>query len=290
MKRTGTSNKAVVGWGRGMGHRGHMYLASSVITHAKENNADAYFILSNTIGKDDPIYPDEKLSVYKKVFPKYAKIFQTENNIMLALTDLSKLKYDIVTVVVGADQVESFQYLVKYNNTPDKKGNILYAFKKLSVISRQQTNDPSRTEEGPRATPMRNILKDRNATEEEQFRVWRDAMSQELSDEEVKSLMNKAKSRMKIKESVEDKPIKPFSQVKQYPLTALLTGYGDGSELKKSPEYRRSKQVNAYRKEADRRFKSGYDDNHIEGDWEEVMESIYKIIFEQIQLVTKKNM
>ena len=30
--RTGRNNTAVIGWGRGMGHQGHMYLASSVIT------------------------------------------------------------------------------------------------------------------------------------------------------------------------------------------------------------------------------------------------------------------
>ena len=32
LNRTGEHKAAVVGWGRGMGHKGHMYLASSVIT------------------------------------------------------------------------------------------------------------------------------------------------------------------------------------------------------------------------------------------------------------------
>jgi hypothetical protein len=66
----------------------------------------------------------------------------------------------------------------------------------LDVIARQETNDPSREEEGPRATPMRNILNDPNATDEQKFAAWRDSMSPELSDDEVRDLMDKAGSRM----------------------------------------------------------------------------------------------
>ena len=57
--RTGQGKTAVVGWGRGMGHKGHMMLASSVISKAKEVNGDPYFVVSRTVGKDDPITPDE---------------------------------------------------------------------------------------------------------------------------------------------------------------------------------------------------------------------------------------
>ena len=60
--RTGKGDTAVVGWGRGMGHKGHMMLASSVITKAKEVGGDPYFVVSRTVGKDDPITPEEKLA------------------------------------------------------------------------------------------------------------------------------------------------------------------------------------------------------------------------------------
>ena len=200
LARTGQGKTAVVGWGRGMGHKGHMMLASSVITKAKEVGGDPYFVVSRTVGKDDPLTADEKLAIYKKVFPQQGHVFQAASdeipNLTFVLTDLNKQGYDSVVVVVGADQVKAFQYLKNYNNKPDKSGNVAFKFKNLEVISRQETGDPSAGEEGPRATPMRAVLNDPSATPQQQFQVWRDAMSPEVSDEEVRDLMTKAKERM----------------------------------------------------------------------------------------------
>lgn len=195
MKRTGQSKIAVVGWGRGMGHKGHMYLADAVIQQAKDMNADPYFFVSKTVGKDDPILPEEKVRIYQKVFPQYATIFEPQGNLNQALTDLAGLGYQGVVVVVGADQKEAFQYLVK----PNKEGVPVFqtmGLKKLKVISRQETRSQYRSEEGPRATPMREILLDPNATEEDKFKVWRRDMPEQLSDREVLDVMNKAESRM----------------------------------------------------------------------------------------------
>jgi hypothetical protein len=201
LNRTGEGKACVVGWGRGMGHKGHMFLASSVITQAKQEGADPYFVVSRTVGKDDPITPEEKLAIYQKVFPKHGHIFHTATEEMPDLTRvLQKLNehgYTKCTVVVGADQVKALGYVKNYNGKPDKAGNIPFNFADgLSVISRQETNDPSREEEGPRATPMRAVLKDPNVSDEEKFQTWRDAMSPELSDEEVRELMVKAMNRM----------------------------------------------------------------------------------------------
>ena len=201
LNRTGESKAAVVGWGRGMGHKGHMMLASSVITQAKDHGADPYFVVSRTVGKDDPITPDEKLAIYKRVFPRHGHIFHTATDDMPDLTrvlqKLSAHGYTDVTVVVGADQVNALSYVKNYNGKPNKSGEIPFNFNSLNVIARQATNDPSRSEEGPRATPMRAILMDPNATDEEKFAAWRDAMSPELSDDEVMDLMHKAEQRMK---------------------------------------------------------------------------------------------
>jgi hypothetical protein len=198
--RTGKGDTAVVGWGRGMGHKGHMMLASSVITKAKEVGGDPYFVVSRTVGKDDPITPEEKLAIYKKVFPQQGHIFQAASDeipdLTRVLSNLNQQGYKNAVVVVGEDQVKAFQYLKNYNNKPDKSGNVAFNFDNLDVISRQETGDPSAGEEGPRATPMRQVLMDPSKSEEEQFAVWRDAMNPEVSDEEVLNLMNKAKERM----------------------------------------------------------------------------------------------
>lgn len=196
MKRTGNSKLAVVGWGRGMGHTGHMYLADAVIQQAADMKADPYFFVSKTIGKDDPIYPEEKIHIYQAVFPKHRNIFMPQGNLNQALTDLSQLGYDGVIVVVGADQKQAFQYLEK----PNKEGVPVYqtmGFKKLRVISRQETRSKFAKEEGPRATPMREILMNPNASEEDKFKVWRRDMPQALNDAEVLDLMHKAEQRMK---------------------------------------------------------------------------------------------
>jgi len=197
--RTGEGKSAVVGWGRGMGHKGHMMLASSVITQADETGADPYFVVSKTIGKDDPITPEEKLHLYKKVFPKHGHIFHTATDEMpdlnKVLTQLAQHGYTDATVIVGADQKAAFQYLVR----PAKDGVEPYktfGLNNLHVISRQETNDPSAGEEGPRATPMRTALSDPNMADEEKFKTWRDAMSPEIDDDEVRNLMAKAGQRM----------------------------------------------------------------------------------------------
>jgi len=200
LNRTGEGKAAVVGWGRGMGHKGHMYLASSVITQAAEEGADPYFVVSRTVGKDDPIKPEEKMQIYKKVFPKHGHIFHTATDEMpdltRVLTRLDKHGYTDVTVIVGEDQVKALSYVKQYNGVPNKAGETMYSFNSLNVIARQETNDPSKDEEGPRATPMRAVLMDPTKSEEEKFATWRDAMSPEVSDDQVLDLMTKAQQRM----------------------------------------------------------------------------------------------
>lgn len=213
--RTGQGKTAVVGWGRGMGHKGHMMLASSVITQAKSVNGDPYFIVSRTMGKDDPLSAEEKLAIYKKVFPQQGHIFQAASDelpdLTRVLTNLNQQGYTDAIVVVGADQVKAFQYLNNYNGKPNKAGNIAFNFNTLKVISRQETGDPSAGEEGPRATPMRNILNDPNATPEQQFQVWRDAMSPQVSDDEVRNLMALAKQRMDQASAPKPKKVKEMN-------------------------------------------------------------------------------
>ena len=215
--RTGKSDTAVVGWGRGMGHKGHMYLASSVITQAKDMNADPYFVVSRTVGKDDPITPEEKLEIYRKVFPEHGHIFQTASDEMPDLTrvlnNLNQQGYRNAVVVVGADQVKALSYVKNYNGVANKAGEVPFKFDSLEVISRQETNDPSKELEGPRATPMREILMNPDASDEQKFAVWRDAMPDALSDKEVLVLMQKAQQRMgEFKPAAKKAKVKEFIQ------------------------------------------------------------------------------
>lgn len=196
---------AVLGWGRGMGHTGHDALVKAVIHQAKSTGATPYFVVSRSFGKDDPIPPETKLKMYQKKFPEYASMFSLPTSeaptLNHVLADLATKGITDVTLVVGADQKEAFGYLTR----PDKSGLPPYknfGLNSLTVISRQDTKEPSSDvdspdyHEGPRATPMREVLLDPNKTEQEQFAVWRQAMSPALDDKEVLDMMNTAKQNL----------------------------------------------------------------------------------------------
>jgi hypothetical protein len=183
---------AVVGWGRGMGHKGHMYLAESVIEYAKKIGGTPFFFVSETVGKDDPLLPGEKLAIYQMVFPKNANIFKTAPTIIPALVDISEEGFDNLVFVVGADQKNSFKFLAGTN----KAGNKNVPFNTVKVMSRQETGTKTSNLEGPRATPMREVLKNTQATTEQKFKYWRDAMPNALTDEQVMAVMKTAAERM----------------------------------------------------------------------------------------------
>jgi hypothetical protein len=191
---TESANKtAVVGWGRGMGHKGHMYLAQAVIEYAQKIGAQPFFFVSETVGKDDPLTPQEKLAIYKKVFPKYAGIFHSGKSPIPVVDSVAEQGYDSLVFVVGADQKQSFQFLGKQNKT----GNWNTKFgQNVKVISRQDTGGATANLEGPRATPMREVLKNPNASDKEKFAVWRDGMPDALTDKQVLSIMKKVESRL----------------------------------------------------------------------------------------------
>ena len=214
---------AVLGWGRGMGHKGHMLLAKAVLHHAQEIDAKAYFVVSRTSlvdpatgqpwadrptftkTKDDPLSPEEKLATYRKVFPQNADVFSVAtadaSTLDKVLVKIARDGFSKVILIVGELEKDSFSFLTR----PDKSGIPPYqkaGLRDLEIISRQDTSEPSSVkgspdyQEGPRATPMRTVLTDPSKSEEEQFAVWRDAMPDNLSDDEVMDLMNKAKQRM----------------------------------------------------------------------------------------------
>ena len=206
MQEAKNNNKsAVLGWGRGMGHTGHDALVNAVIHQAQQTNSTPFFVVSRSFGKDDPIPPEMKLKMYQKKFPNYKNIFSlpspdkpTINDVMQGLSNQG---YKNVTLVVGADQKNAFGYMTR----PDKSGIEPYkswGLDNLTVLSRQDTKAPGSDvnskdyHEGPRATPMREVLLDPNKSEEEQFKVWRQSMSAALSDEEVLQMMRLAKENL----------------------------------------------------------------------------------------------
>lgn len=245
LARTGQGKTAVVGWGRGMGHKGHMLLAKAVIHHAQQQNAKPFFVVSRTSlvdpatgqpwtdkptftkTKDDPLSPEEKLATYRKVFPQNAEVFSVAtadaSTLDKVLAKIAGEGFSKVILIVGELEKASFSFLIR----PDKSGIPPYqraGLQDLEIISRQDTTEPSSVkgspeyQEGPRATPLRQVLLDPSKSEEEQFAIWRRDMPDNLSDEEVKDLMLKAKQRMSMVPAAKNK--------KQ----GVLEGPNDGKE------------------------------------------------------------
>jgi hypothetical protein len=185
------SKTAVVGWGRGMGHAGHMLLAGAVIEYAKATGARPFFFVSETVGADDPLLPQEKLAIYKKVFPKHKDIFKTCNTVTAAVGQIHEAGFTSMVLVVGEDQKKSFGFLSRGPQSPDRIP--------VKVLSRQDVAQelglPELNAEGPRATPLRNILKGESSTEQK-YAEWRDAMPAALSDSQVMKIMKLAAARM----------------------------------------------------------------------------------------------
>lgn len=202
MKENKNADKtAVVGWGRGMGHKGHMYLAESVIDYANKIGATPFFFVSETVGPDDPLDPKTKLAIYRKVFPEYRDIFHTGKTPISILEQVYKQGYTNLVFMVGSDQKNSFQFLAR----PTKStGELPVPFDTVKVISRQESGSKTADLEGPRATPMREVLRDPNASFEEKFAVWRDAMPERLTDQDVKRLMMMAAKKMGVSDGLQE--------------------------------------------------------------------------------------
>lgn len=194
LKEDADKNKtAVVGWGRGMGHSGHMYLADSVIHYAKKMGGTPFFYVSETVGKDDPLTTAEKLEIYRTVFPENKNIFKSGKSPIDVITQVYESGYKNLVFIVGEDQKDSFQFLAR----PTKStGELPVPFDSVKVISRQETGSSSASKAGPRATPMREILRNPDATTQQKFKMWRSAMPKALSDEQVMHYMSLAAERM----------------------------------------------------------------------------------------------
>jgi hypothetical protein len=182
-----------------------MALASSVITHAADTSADPYVVLSKKTGPKDPLTVDEKIGIHRDVFPEHARVFQPATDgmpsIIEVLQHLHGHGYKNATVVLGEDQKKAFQFVHKYNGQFHPETGKGYKFDNLKLISRQETNDPSKGFKGPRATGMRDALTDGTKSEGEQWKIWREGMHPKVSDDKVKDLMRTVKERLSKKKS-----------------------------------------------------------------------------------------
>lgn len=173
-ERPRTGNKtAVVAVGSFVGHVGHEQLFDYTIKKAEAVGGDPYLFMGNAVGKDDPIPVQTKLETWHKLYPEYT------NNISAVTqqggTLMQKIKhelinplpgkpprYDNIIIMVGEDQAA-----MNIANALMKAVNKFQGYEHVKV-----SLEPTPRGTGMSFTKLRNILKDPNATPEQQYQVW----------------------------------------------------------------------------------------------------------------------
>ena len=142
---------------------GHEKLIEKVASVAGSN---PFFIYpSHTINpKRDPLPHALKTAYMRKMFKKYAKNIIADKGAKTAIEIAIKL-YDKgfknLIMVVGSDRLKEFSVLLnKYNDAPDKKGNQLFKFDSVEVISAGERDPDSEGVEGMSASKMRAVAAD----------------------------------------------------------------------------------------------------------------------------------
>jgi len=205
----GENKTAVVAIGSFVGHIGHEQLFDYTIKKARSVGGDPYLFIGNAEGKDDPIPPSVKVQTWHKMYPEYAKNISTVTQQGGSL--LQKIKhelinplpgkpprYDNIIIMVGEDQagLTMPQALMKAVNKFQG-----YEHVKVSLEA-----TPRGT--GMSFTKLRNILKDPNATPEQQLQVWSQGFDvKKLGVDWIKHLMDLTRKGMGIQMPQKQKPV-----------------------------------------------------------------------------------
>ena len=200
-RKTGPLKTAVVAIGSFVGHIGHEQLWDYTVKKAAELGGDPYLFIGSAVGPNDPIPPNVKTQTWHKMYPKY------KNNISAMSQEggtlMQKIKhelinpmpgkpprYDNIVIMVGEDQSK-----MPIANALMKSVNKFPGYEHVKV-----SLEPTPRGTGMSFTKLRNILKDPNATPEEQYAVWAQGFDEKkLGKNWILHLMDVARKGMNIK-------------------------------------------------------------------------------------------
>ena len=109
--------------------------------------------------KKDPLPHALKVAYMRKMFKKYARNIIADKDAKTAIHIAEKLYnegFKNLVMVAGSDRIKEFSILLnRYNDAPDKKGNQLFKFDSVDVISAGERDPDSEGVEGMSASKMR---------------------------------------------------------------------------------------------------------------------------------------
>ena len=178
---------------------GHEKLIEKVASVAGSN---PFFIYpSHTTGPKDPLPHAKKVAWMRKMFPKYKKNIIADRNAKTAIQIAEKLYkdgYKNLIMVAGSDRLREFDTLLqKYNDAPDKKGNQLFKFDSVKVVSAGERDPDAEGVEGMSASKMR------AAAADGKFDDFKTGIPATLNDADKKKLYLEVRKNMGIREERE---------------------------------------------------------------------------------------
>ena len=197
----GENKTAVVAIGSFVGHVGHEQLFDYTIKKAQAVGGDPYLFIGNAQGKDDPIPPSVKVETWHKMYPQYSKNISTVTQ--EGGTLMQKIKHELINPLPGKDP--------RYDNiiimVGEDQANMPIAGALMKSVNKFQGYEHVKVtlEATPRGTGMsftklRNILKDPNATPEQQLSVWEQGFDvKKLGRDWIMKLMDLTRQGMGVK-------------------------------------------------------------------------------------------
>ena len=231
--REGNNKTAVVAIGSFVGHIGHEQLWDYTIKKAQQVGGDPYLFIGNAQGKDDPIPPAVKVQTWHKLYPAYAKNISTVTQDGGSL--MQKIKHELINPLPGKPP--------RYDNiiimVGEDQANMPIAGALMKAVNKFQGYEHVKVslEVTPRGTGMsftklRNILKDPNATPQQQLQLWSQAFDvNKLGKDWIMKLMDFTREGMGISnKNAPDAPYTP-SPVKKAPTPKHFGPNGAGTKL-----------------------------------------------------------
>jgi hypothetical protein len=173
---------------------GHAKLVDKVHELAKKHGAHHQVILSGTHdAKKNPLDAETKVKHAKRFFPhtNIRAASKTEPTLLHHAARLNKAGHDHLIMVAGSDRVPEYHKLLHtYNGKPDKKGNIPFSFKKISVVSAGHRDPDAEGAEGMSASKMRDHAKNNN------FKEFHKGIPDHVSHEHAKELFHDVRKSM----------------------------------------------------------------------------------------------
>lgn len=199
-KREGSAKTAVVAIGSFVGHVGHEQLWDYTVKKAASVGGDPYLFIGHAVGADDPIPPSVKVQTWHRMYPEYAKNISTVTQEGGSL--MQKIKHELINPAPG--QPPKYDNIIIMVGEDQAKMNIAAALMKAVNKFPGYEHVKVNLEVTPRGTGMsftklRNILKDPNATPEQQYAVWSQGFDEaKLGKDWILKLMDIARKGMGI--------------------------------------------------------------------------------------------